>query len=71
MLSILTAIEVTLISYLPPQGPFLENWMDFLGSVLLIVSAILLFGYVFVGAGVVIYKAMLQINFIRTEVETK
>jgi hypothetical protein len=71
LLSGLTVVEVALISLLTSQAPSLEGVMDFLSFVLIAVIPTLLFGYVFVGVGVIINKAMKQFNLLRIEDESK
>jgi len=70
-LSILTVIEIALISFLPPQALSLEDLMDFLSYILVAVIPTLIIGYGFVGMGGIIYKAMRHLNLIRTEGEAK
>ena len=58
LLSILTAVEIALISFLPPHFPSLEGVMDFLSSILVAVIPTLIFGFGFVGVGSILYKAV-------------
>ena len=71
LLSILTVVEIALISFWPPQAPSLEGLMGFLSYILVAVIPTLIFGYGFVGVGGIIYKAMRYLNLIRTEGEAK
>jgi hypothetical protein len=71
LLSILTVVEITLISFWPPQAPSLEGLMDFLSYILVAVIPTLVIGYGFVGVGGILYKAMRHRNLIRTEGEAK
>ena len=64
MLSILTVIEIALISFLPLQMLSLEDLMDFLSYILVAVIPTLIIGYGFVGMGSIIYKAMRYLNLI-------
>jgi len=71
LLSILTIIEIALISFWPLQAPSLEDSMGFLSSIIVAVIPTLVFGYGFVGAGSVLYKAARHLNFISIEGEAK
>ena len=64
LLSILMAVEIALISFWPPQAPSLGGLMDFLSYILVAVIPTLIFGYGFVGASSVLYKAARYLNFI-------
>lgn len=71
LLSILMIVEIALISFWPPQAPSLEELMDFLSYILIATIPTIIFGYGFIGAGNIIYKAMKHLNLIRTEGEAK
>ena len=71
LLSMLTVVEIALISFWPPQAPSLEGSMDFLSYLLITVIPTLIFGYAFVGVGSIIYKALQRLNLKRTEAESK
>lgn len=66
LLSILMVMEIALVSFWPPQTLSMESLMDFLSYVLVAVIPTLLFGYGFVGLGVIIYKTMQRLGWIRT-----
>lgn len=67
LLSILMTVEITLVSFWPPQALSLEGGMEFLSSLPVVVIPSLIFGYGLVGVGVTIYKAMKHLNLIRAE----
>jgi len=70
LLSILTIVEVVYITFSPLQtAPSLADFQDFLSYTLLAVILTLILGYIFVGLGVIIYKAMGRLNLLRTEAE--
>jgi hypothetical protein len=71
LLSVLTIIEIALISFWPLQAPSLEDSMNFLSSILVAVIPTLIFGYGFVGIGSLLYKAARHLNFISIEGEVK
>ncbi len=71
LLSILAAIEVGLITFWPPQALFMESLIDFLSYLLITVIPSLTFGYIFVGAGSIIYKSLMNLNLVRSEAEAK
>lgn len=58
LLSILTAVEIALISFWPPQVLSIEGLMGFLSSLLVSIIPILIFGFVFVGVGSILYKSV-------------
>ena len=64
LLSILTVVEIALISFWPSQTLSLEDLTGVLPRILVAVIPTLIFGYGFVGVGSIIYKAMNQINLI-------
>ena len=57
LLSILMVIEILLISFWPLQTQPLGDSTDFLSSLLVAVIPTFIYGYGFVGVGIVIYKA--------------
>ena len=71
LLSILTIVEIVLILFWPPQAPPYEDSMNFLSPILVAVIPTLTFGYGFVGAGSVIYKAARHLNFMSIKGEAK
>jgi hypothetical protein len=71
LLAILMEVEITLITFWPPQPPSLEGLPNFLSTTLLAVIPSLVFGYGFVGVGVIIYKGKMHRNLIRTTGEAK
>jgi hypothetical protein len=71
LLSILMVIEIALISFWPPQARSFEDLTNFISPTLLAVIPSLVFGYSFVGVGIIIYKAVRHLNFLKTEEETK
>jgi len=58
LLSVLTAAEIALISFWPPQVLSLEGLMGFLSSLLVSIVPTLIFGFVFVGVGSILYKSV-------------
>jgi hypothetical protein len=71
LLSILMVVEIALISFWPPQARSFEDLTSYLSPTLLAVIPSLVFGYGFVGVGIIIYKAMRHLNLLRTEGEAK
>lgn len=70
LLSILTIVEVVYITFSPLQkAPVLADFKDFLSYTLLAVIPSLILGYVFVGLGIIIYKAMGRLDLLKTEAE--
>ena len=71
LLSILMVIEILLISFWPLQAQSLGDSTDFLSSLLVAVIPTFIYGYGFVGVGIVIFKAARRINFISIKGEAK
>jgi hypothetical protein len=71
LLSILTVVEIALISFWPSQALPLEDLTDFLAYILVAVIPTLIFGYGFVAVGGILYKAARYLNLIKTEGEAK
>jgi hypothetical protein len=62
LMSVLMTVETALVAFWSPQAPFLEELMDFLQYTLVAVIPTLVFGYGFVGAGIIINKATKRLN---------
>jgi len=71
LLSILMVLEIVLISYWPLQAQSLGDSTDFLSSLLVVVIPTFIYGYCFVGVGIVLYNAARHLNFISIEGEAK
>ena len=65
LLSILMVLEIALVTFWPPQTPSLEGKVEILSSILVVVIPSLIFGYVLVGVGAIIYKAIRHLNLIK------
>jgi hypothetical protein len=71
LLSILTVVEVALITFSSPQVPSLADLQNFSSYILLAVLPTLILGYALVGVGVGINKVMSRLNLIRTETASR
>ena len=71
LLSILTIVEIALILFWTPQAPPLEDVIDFPSYIPVAVIPTLVFGYGFVGMGIILYKVMRNLNLIRIEENAK
>jgi hypothetical protein len=69
LLSILIAVEIALISFSSQEILSSPDFPSFLSYLLLAIIPTLILGYIFVGVGIIIYKAMMRLNLIRTEIE--
>ena len=69
LLSILSVVEVGLITFWPPEVSSLEVLTDFPSYLLITVIPTLVFGYAFVGMSSILYKSMRQLNLIIIEEE--
>ena len=69
LLSILMAVEIALISFSSQEILSSPDLPSFLSYLLLAIIPTLILCYIFVGVGVIIYKAMMRLNLIRTEIE--
>jgi hypothetical protein len=69
-LAVLTLAEIVLIYFWPPQVFPLGGLTEFLSITLVVVIPTLLFGYAFVGIGILVYKAMGRLDLLRTETKS-